>query len=286
MDNNIEEKNVIKDISDLQSKLINIITQISEDKINIGKKDAWRDAGVAILNKLPSEVNGESELFDSYPVYVVTPFTDELSWMFYTLWDIFQEYLDSASKKEFIGRLAKAANSYLIVSRDNATLSGLLFITVAEAISIAKEIRNGNFQYLISSASIIYDDIYDLRSKIKGLLIKIQKDDIGKEDAWGGAGVIISDKPPTDNQKNAYPNTLYVVTPFVEELSWLFNHLWWDIFNIYYDYMSKYEFFERLANTANNFITSSGANTTARGLLIATTSEAISMAEEIQRRYF
>ena len=284
MDDYIEGKNVTKDVSDLLSEIKNFGIQIFEDEINLGKEDAWRDAGVVITNVIPSD--DESILLGFSPIYVVTPFVAELSWCFCILRDMFKEYLDSASKFEFFRRLANTANNFSASFGINATARGLITIMVGEAFSIAQEIENGDFNYgTMTSENNINDDICDLHVKLKDLLGQIQKGEIGKENAWKVADVIITDAIPSDDGANpGRSSPLYIVTPFVAELSWLFVRLW-DMFNIFYDYESKSEFFGRLTDAANRFMTASGINTTACGLLIGTAAEAIFIAEEIQREF-
>ncbi|MCZ3367269.1 hypothetical protein [Methanobacterium veterum] len=82
-----------------------------------------------------------------------------------------------------------------------------------------------------------------------------------KVSEWGGADVIIQKKmtPQTkkwlDNQntvissQNTDPMKRAVITPYFHELSWLFMQLM-DIYSGHYDYISKYDLFGGLAQTA------------------------------------
>ena len=125
-----------------------------------------------------------------------------------------------------------------------------------------------------------------LLSQLRDIGDQIKAGDIGKEKAWGGAGIIISDKAPEDDNADSWRSTpKYVVTPFVAELSWLFYKLR-DTFGDYVDYVSKYEFYGRLSKAADGYSASSDTNVTLQGLLMATLDDAIVMASEMQSYKF
>ena len=157
MDNNIEEKNVTKDISDLHSKLKDLLGQIQKN--DIGNENPWGGAGVIITkgdfaeedalgdDNIITEDDAPSDDVDSWrspAIYIETPFDTELSWLFCRLWEMFQKYLDYISKYEFFERLAKASNHYMDTNTIITPID-LLTATVEEAISIAYDIQNGDF---------------------------------------------------------------------------------------------------------------------------------------------
>ena len=100
-----------------------------------------------------------------------------------------------------------------------------------------------------------------------------------EKDLWGGAGVIICyDKPEVVD--TYYGKDTYVETAFATELSWLFMELR-DIFQEYYDYSSKYEFFGRLADAANAYLDAGSGLECDVDLLLAALEEACLMASQI-----
>ena len=124
-------------------------------------------------------------------------------------------------------------------------------------------------------------DISGLLSQLRDIGDRIQADDVGKESAWGGADVIISDKAPEDDHSDSWRSPpKYVITPYAAELSWLFCRLR-DTFGSYIDYVSKHEFFGRLSKAAYAYSASTDTNAKLQGLLMATLDEAVVMANEI-----
>jgi hypothetical protein len=100
-----------------------------------------------------------------------------------------------------------------------------------------------------------------LSEKFGHLRNRVEMEDIttlAKEiDLFGGAGIVITDKPGESEQdSNFYPVPLTVVTPFARELSWLIFQLG-GIMSGTLDYMNKYDFYGRLAERA---ILSTGAD--------------------------
>src|SRR4051812_48789104 len=70
----------------------------------------WGGADVVIDTSPHPPVH---DAFYPEPRYVITRFAPELSWLFEQLRDAFTSLLDGASKIEFFGRLALAAQEYL-----------------------------------------------------------------------------------------------------------------------------------------------------------------------------
>ena len=105
---------------------------------------------------------------------------------------------------------------------------------------------------------------------------------------FGGAGVcIVSEAPRRRPQENSfYPDPRYVVTCHSRELSWVFEELY-RIFcaGDLLDSCSKFEFFGRLANAAND-ATAEDANISAAALALKVIAEAEIMHQEITENRF
>jgi hypothetical protein len=104
---------------------------------------------------------------------------------------------------------------------------------------------------------------------------------------WGGADVVISRRhPPKMTQQGFYPEPRYVVTDYALELSWLFVALR----DAFYaeerlDGCSKIEFFGRLANAANRYLTRT-PNPTAHHLCAAVLHEGFAIYDEMEEKAF
>ena len=128
----------------------------------IGQKEEWGGAGVIITNKSPPVYNNEHSFYPE-PRYVVTKYSFELSWLFYSLRDAFykEALIDGCSKMEFFGRLANTANRCIRKIIDISALN-LCAAVLHEAFAIYKEIAEGNFNYLsIAIGNEIADDYID-----------------------------------------------------------------------------------------------------------------------------
>ena len=79
----------------------------------------------------------------------------------------------------------------------------------------------------------------------------------GSNYLWGGADVVIGASPPPKSKGWWSNNDISIVTPYCKELSWLFIELR-DIFyeTPLIDYLNKYEFFGRLADSASKYMES------------------------------
>ena len=104
---------------------------------------------------------------------------------------------------------------------------------------------------------------------------------IGKAKTWQGADVVISDKPLSVDTDSFYPQSRSVVTSFASELSWLFENLR-DAFMSLEGYgFWKEEFFGRLGNAANRYL-SRNVQHSAQKLLLAVAHEAFCILEEME----
>ena len=79
----------------------------------------------------------------------------------------------------------------------------------------------------------------------------------GSNYLWGGADVVIGASPPPESKGWWSNNDISIVTPYCKELSWLFIELR-DIFyeTPLIDYLNKYKFFGRLADSASKYMES------------------------------
>lgn len=87
-----------------------------------------------------------------------------------------------------------------------------------------------------------------LREEIKRKVYMQISHERYKDYAWGGAGVIVTKEPPPSEGVSSHfqSSVIYVVTPYANEAGWLFHKLW-EAFKPILDHMSKFTFFERLA---------------------------------------
>jgi len=98
----------------------------------------------------------------------------------------------------------------------------------------------------------------ELKVKLTRLRDQVLSGEYGIALDWGGADVVIGPSSrPMPADEGFYPDAQYVATKHHRELSWLFEQLR-DLFTPYVDFMNKYEFYGRLADSANRFITKSG----------------------------
>jgi hypothetical protein len=101
------------------------------------KAAPWAGAGTVICERLPTHVR-------SSDTYVVSPYVVELSWLIASLQMACREFLDFQNKDAFYGRLADAANRYLM-QRDSSHLNAkdLCFAVLREAMRIVDEAGRG-----------------------------------------------------------------------------------------------------------------------------------------------
>ena len=121
-----------------------------------------------------------------------------------------------------------------------------------------------------------------VHAEVQRLGAEVAAGRIGRAQPWGGADVVLSDTPaPPSDERSFYPDKRYVVTPFVAELSWLFESLR-DAFGSAIDYQSKYAFYGRLADAADRYSSrTSGDSQSPKGLLGAVLAEAKAMSKGI-----
>jgi len=90
-------------------------------------------ADISIVSKLPKQ----KDSFYGDPLYVVTKFSKEISWLIYQLKEIFNDDLDYMNKYPFYGRLAESANKSISINSEN--LKKILLDILDEAEKMSKE---------------------------------------------------------------------------------------------------------------------------------------------------
>ena len=118
--------------------------------------------------------------------------------------------------------------------------------------------------------------VEDLKQRIETIDISIEARNVNE---WGGADVIIKSRLDADTQKwlgaqplvisfqSNEPRRRAVITNYSKELSWLFYELT-NIFSDNLDYISKYEFYGLLAQSAIDYLASNEEAQDAKGLLL------------------
>lgn len=118
----------------------------------------------------------------------------------------------------------------------------------------------------------------ELKEQLFHLLSTIETGNVPKAQAdWGGADVAVVKSEPKPKPDSYYPDPKYVVTKHHLELSWLMEEIT-GIFRGQLDYISKYAFYDRLADSAIDQTRSRGDNM--QEVLKAVVKEAINMADE------
>lgn len=123
----------------------------------------------------------------------------------------------------------------------------------------------------------------DIMTQLEALKQRIEHTDISQDvesiEEWGGADVIIKSHLDSDIEKwlgnqplvisyqSSEPRRRAVITKFYKELSWLFYQLR-DIFSGNIDYITKYDFYGLLAQSAIDYITLHGELQDAKPLLL------------------
>jgi hypothetical protein len=101
------------------------------------KEEPWAGAGTVICERLPTPIR-------STDTYVVSPYVVELSWLIHSLQTACRDFVDYQNKNAFYGRLADAANRYLM-QRVSTHLNAkdLCFAMLREAMRIVDEASRG-----------------------------------------------------------------------------------------------------------------------------------------------
>lgn len=101
------------------------------------KERPWAGAGIVVCERLPDPVR-------SSDTYVVSPYVVELSWLITSLQMACGDFVDYRNKDAFYGRIADAANKYLM-QRPSSQINAkdLCFAVLREAARIVDEARRG-----------------------------------------------------------------------------------------------------------------------------------------------
>jgi hypothetical protein len=120
----------------MKQEKIDLLREIiwSKDITHEAKKTIlFGGADISIVSKLPTQ----KDSFYGDPLYVVTKFSKEISWLIYQLKEIFNDDLDYMNKYPFYGRLAKSANKSISINSEN--LKKILLDILDEAEKMSKE---------------------------------------------------------------------------------------------------------------------------------------------------
>ena len=128
------------------------------------------------------------------------------------------------------------------------------------------------------------DESSNIKSSLERLEHRIQTRGIPKRakkvGEWGGADVVIKKELDEDTKnwlgddvivissQNTEPRRRAVITEYSRELSWLFHRLK-RIFSGRIDYISKYDFYGTLAQSAIDYLENNKENKDAKALLLA-----------------
>jgi len=164
------KKEMKEEFAEARSRLLSIARQIEKGAYPHDRRN-WSGADVVITSKAPKP-SGDG--FYPEPRYVVTNFSQELSWLFEEMRGIFSEFLgviDGCTKIEFYGRLANMAMRYQQRLKGKPESErGLLLAVLHEAFAMLEEMEEGRFQFLIiAEGNTIFDDLIN-RAESRGYL--------------------------------------------------------------------------------------------------------------------
>ena len=167
---NQEMANLQREINKQREELRKKLAEVEERLLELARVIAtgtkpqslhpWQGANVIITNTPmqpapPEPASGGARV-------VVTMFHLELSWLFESLRDAFFANIDHASKIEFYGRLANAANRLLQLLGENVDVRMLSLAVLHEAFAMLKEMGEDKFEYLmIAVGKTIADDFME-----------------------------------------------------------------------------------------------------------------------------
>lgn len=130
-------------------------------------------------------------------------------------------------------------------------------------------------------------DLASVRAGLRAIDQRIAAGQIGHAKPWGGARVgVVAEVPPEDGQPGFYPSPRYAVTPHVGAVSWMFNELWWQVFQPHVDFVDKFEFFGRLGTAVNRYHASIDGEGTARDAVGAVLHEAYAILDDMEAGQF
>lgn len=87
---------------------------------------------------------------------------------------------------------------------------------------------------------------YSTLEHLDAIARMIADGDWGRAEPWGGAGIVITDTPPVSASTHWFSEPDYVITPYVSEVSWVFEQARDAVYH-FDDYgLFKEEFFGRM----------------------------------------
>ena len=152
---------IVNDLEKLDKKIKS--SQYLDDlkKITDDGHYQWGGAGVIIaqkmtpnlerfINEQPSmviNVDFEAPDFvDDIRRIVLTPYSYELSWLFYELKNIFKDYIDFRSKFQFYGLLAQSANDFINKHNEEYDSKSLLSYVLENGAWMYIKLNKQNFK--------------------------------------------------------------------------------------------------------------------------------------------
>ena len=121
--------------------------------------DPFQGAGVIITENMEDVFVRDTDSI----TFVETEYAQELSWLFYQLRDSLTDVIYYFDKAEFYGRLAEAANIYLIRGEER---NGLLMSVLLEASMMA-------YESLQTKATLIRDEVLSCVGSLSDIAEKI-----------------------------------------------------------------------------------------------------------------
>ena len=118
-----------------QTKLNELRDSIKKNEVTKLSKSTplFGGADISIVSKTPN-INND---FYGSPLFTITKYSKELSWLIYQLKDVFNDELDYMNKYPFYGRLAERANKSIELNGEN--LNKILTDVLDEAEEINKK---------------------------------------------------------------------------------------------------------------------------------------------------
>ena len=134
----MKDSNVFLSLANAENGLKSLLTEIKTGKY-VDHSKLWRGADIAIASEQPEK---SDSWWPPQDEFVLTPYSRELSWLFFQIRDVFYEndLIDYYSKYELFGRMADAANIYTgKTGYSNSSITGLLISVHSEADMILRE---------------------------------------------------------------------------------------------------------------------------------------------------
>lgn len=138
MNDYLSSNQYLKAIAKAKNDLSVLVDSIKNEEYKT-HDELWVGADIAIDIKAPPK---SDDWWPPQNRYVVTPYCNQLSWVFFKIRDIMYkgELIDAGNKEEFFGALADAATAYIKTTDDGVgACEALLLATNLEAGAILKK---------------------------------------------------------------------------------------------------------------------------------------------------